>query len=146
MSGEIWNTPIVVGTDAVPTTFFENQRQNIVVLGKGGGKATLDVAVAASTLTLPNQTDDFFRVTCTGGETVSYISTTGRQYGNKIKLVCSGSGFQVLSDQTNPPSGYARVHFVVHAVAVSSPSIYDKTIYEFTLYNDGTNDIWLCTI
>lgn len=112
MSGETWGgtkTDWVVG-EGIPVTWPNKIEGNISVLGRGNGRASLETAVGASNLVLPNETDETFLVSGDGAF-IKYIDTTNRNVGNRIQLIKTGSGSIILNPQeTDPPPGFARVY------------------------------------
>lgn len=110
MSGEVWDTPIVVPVGSVvPTTYFENVRENIVVLGSGGGKGAPSSAVASTAnLSLPNDIDEVFYVT--GTSSVQYIATGSRPVGNRICLIKKTGTAGLSYGGSSPPTGYLPIY------------------------------------
>ena len=109
-----WITPKTTwGTDGVGNTDFERMEGNIAVLHAGNGQAALETVVAASSLTLPNETDETFIISASPdpGQTIGYISTTNRQPGNRIQLICSGISYDLgfAPGGASPPPGFAPI-------------------------------------
>lgn len=143
MSGEVWATPVVVPVGSTaPTTYFENVRQNIAVLGKGGGRVTPEVATAAPTLTLPNNDDNIFTLSVTGSVYIAYMSVGDRPYGNSVDLIVSGAGAVLLNNTGSVPSGCATILPYVSASGWQEITLNDKLIVTLKLTPNG----WVCTI
>jgi hypothetical protein len=142
---DVWTTPITVAsTEVVPENYFDIVRNDIAVLGKGGGKGTPEDATSASTLTLPNETDDFFNVT--GDANISYIGTSGRLAGNRMSLVFNDV-LQIYNESPSPPTGYAKVKiYNINGSIFATKTVFPDIEYKFLLVPDGASLKWLISV
>lgn len=147
MSGEIWTDLSDVGVEAMPTTWPNSIQDNLKVLRRGDGYDTVESAIEAESLVLPNEYDSVFNLTTSGGFNISYISTTGRQLGNTITLIVGGHGCYILVDQTTPGVGFSRIH--VHVIPTGVPTsiqLYAGMVITLTLGVYNGNTCWLLTV
>lgn len=107
MSGEQWITPVELGVVAVGTTDWNNIQKNLSVLHRGNGLGTIQTAVAANNMNLPNEYDDCFYVS--GPTSINTISISNRQLSNTIKLIKITEGCQVNNGQA-PSEGYLPIY------------------------------------
>lgn len=106
---ETWETPYIAwSTEGITDAAMNRIEGNIENLGAGGGKSSIQTATAAANLSLPNSNDDVFFVS--GSTTIDYISTDGRQPGNKIHLIMYGGGGNIRYDAGTAPAGYAVIY------------------------------------
>jgi hypothetical protein len=144
MAGEIWTDQADVGVELVTTTWANNVQDNLKVLRRGNGYATIETATIATSLTLPNEYDNTFNLS-PGGGTIDYISTAGRQLGNSITLNITG-GCTLHSDSETPGTGFARIHIVSIITAVSGPiSLSNGMVITLKLLSYNGNLCWMFT-
>lgn len=116
MAGGLWTDPVDVGVEGVPTTLLTNIADNLRCLHAGNGQASPTILAVTTTpdyLDLTNSTEETFKVNVTDYAYFSYISSTGRRFGNRIQLICSGVdgvGIGFYSVRTAAaPTGYSKI-------------------------------------
>jgi hypothetical protein len=138
-----WATPKTnwATDDVIATTDLNRIEENERILRQGNGYSALqNIALSSGvTVTLPNSTDDVFTLTLSGTPTgVSYISTTGRTAGNRVKLIVVGSiggGIYLQLKAGSVPSNHAAIAYFGGGQVVEDMMvlefIYDGTYWVF---------------
>jgi hypothetical protein len=147
MSGETWVTPVELGVVGVGTTDWNNIQKNLSVLHRGNGVATIETAVGSNNLVLPNETDETFFVSGDGAD-IKYIDTTNRQPGNRIQLIKTGPGSNIISPgEGDPDEGFKPI--VMYDSGLLTPGMRTAPLEMpegmlITLVFAGDN--WHCTV
>lgn len=144
-----WTTPKTNwAVDPVAAGDFNRIEGNIAVLHAGNGQNSLQTAVGAVNLSLPNATDETFKVEMTGTEQITYIETTNRQAGNRIQLIVASSTLSpyatagaIVHNGSSPPTNYAKIHVHSYGGSWGTTTIYVCQL--ITLVYDGV--AWHCT-
>jgi len=124
--------------DVIATTDLNRIEENAITLHKGNGQAALASITAANNMDI-NETDETFLVT--GNTSIFFIKTTGRQAGNKIILIFSGTTM-LWTNKENVPANYANIRIKKLWDGTGGPSESNISVYAFTsieLIYDGTH-------
>ena len=106
---EDWTTEPVGG---VIDTDFNRIEQNIGVLHGGNGQTSLSILTASAAFVLDiGTTEQSFVLNLDASYNIQFITTTGRQPGNQINLIISGTAsVQMINGASSPPAGSAPVY------------------------------------
>lgn len=113
MAGGSWTDPVDVGVEAVPTNWFTNTSDNARCVHKGNGQSVLtSIAPDGDGVLDIGTTDETFLIDLDTNP-LKYITTTGRQAGNRIQLIItdgSSGGPDIYNyASASPPAGTASI-------------------------------------
>lgn len=134
MGSETWTQDSTdYGVVSIPTTYFNQTKDNINVLHKGNGQTSLTTISADVSRQLDvGSTDQTFFVN--GSYNVAYISTANREPGNTIHLIKSGGLTNIAYNQGSVPAGYGEIFG--NGAGASTVTWNDERLV--TLVYDGT--------
>ena len=131
------------GVVPIPTTYFNQTKDNINVLHKGNGQSSLTTIATSSNFLLDiGSTDQVFNVDLTAAYDIKFITTTNREVGNTIILLFKdgGTGYDIHNNAASPPAGSVPILISGSGLTLSSYNLFDYSKIELTL----GDEYWYC--
>jgi len=132
-----WDT-----ADAVGSADMNRIEENTITLHKGNGQAALaDATVASGELTFANSIEETYYVIGSGD--IDFISTIGRQPGNRIHLIINvGTIVEINNNTASPPANFESIYVHSYTTGFSDIAVYQNQL--LTLVLSETH--WHCNI
>lgn len=111
MGSETWvQDSTDYGVVPMPTTYFNQTKDNINVLHKGNGQTSVPSAISPDVTRVLDigDTEETFKVN--GTYNLAFITTANRSFGNRIHLIRKSTGGQIDYAASSPPAGSLPIY------------------------------------